>query len=629
LEDMDNDGLKDLIGINREFINNGYPIYYYKRLNSDTFDTTARISTVPNNNSTVRFFGDVNNDGKKDVIVSLPGATLSFVTYLNDGTGRFLTATTPVVAELNTERIIAVADLNNDGKSDLVTTTEAGSQTSAVYYRLTQANNSFGPSVLISLISGYIQTAINVEDFNGDGLKDILYYNNQGNFGLNMMINSPNLNFTRITLTGYYPSIQFADFNNDGKKDFTENVTQQPNIYKIKVSMNNGNNNFSSFEITVPFDFSDANYGDFDGDQKTDILLFARYENRGFFLRNQGNNTFTGQEFRRKFGENSIDAVDLDGKNDAVSMQRGFVDRTLGTGNSTYLIYNAVAFNKNVCNPVGQTKIVDFNGDGFIDRAFWNPTTGYWRYYTGTAQTDQVYFQFGLGSLGDVPVPNDYDGDGKTDYAIYRKSTGTWYIYRTSDQQYTIFRFGLAEDKPVPADFDGDDKADIAVYRPSDGNWYIWLSQTNQFYAAHFGTAEDKPIPADYDGDGKADIAVYRPTGGVWYRINSSNSSYSVIQYGISTDKLVPGDFDGDGKINIGVFRDGVWYLLKDNFSTSVFFFGQAGDIPLFGTEEGYGYDYLAVYRRSSNRFYGNAYDPYNVGNTANETFVSTILPNE
>jgi hypothetical protein len=644
-EDIDNDGLKDLIGYT---FDNGNKIYLYKRLTPNSFDPIPAESTITNANS-LEIFGDVNNDGKKDLIVSHNTTPNILTTYLNNGTGRFIANTTGVNANID-EQILTSVDLNNDGKTDILTTIQSRQFTTTLYYRITQPDNSFGPATTITTFPGNIvyPFTLSTDDLNGDGLKDIAFVNYTASINptLYVFTNSAGLTFTE-TFSTIFPSesVRPIDLNNDGKKDFVSlgySDTPNTNTRKLKILMNTGTS-FTTSEIVITnasFPSGDSNYyindnffGDFDGDGKTDIIF--PLEKSYLFLKNQGNNTFSQQEFRSFLQAASIESINNDSKADLITFERPFVGGTLNVPGAVYFQYNSVTLKQNACTPAGQTKTVDFDGDGKTDLAFWNPANGNWRYYTGNQQSQQVSFQFGLGSLGDVPTPNDYDGDGITDYAVYRKPTGTWYVRRSSDQQYIVFRFGLAEDNPISADYDGDGKADFAVYRPSEGNWYVWLSQNNQFYAAHFGSPEDKPVPSDYDGDGKADLTVYRPSSGVWYRLNSSNNSYSVVQYGISTDKPVPADFDGDGKSNIAVYRDGVWYVLRDDFSSAVFFWGTANDIPFFGKS-----DYLEpaafVYRRTANAAYSNIYYSlsgygltFNTGSSFNETFVSTILPNE
>jgi hypothetical protein len=648
VEDFDNDGLNDIFGFKLTEGGN-LQIYYYKRLSATSFDTTSR-NTVITNARGVFVFGDVNNDGKKDLIITHSvNQQMILTTYLNDGTGRFLT-TTPAVNVDNNETFYVAGDLNNDGKADVLSTIQNGGN-STLYYRLAQPDNSFGAATQITTFPSFLaygayihasNSSIFIEDLNNDGLKDIAYTPYATNT-LRVLTNQGNAAFTETVSSGFWQSssrLKSVDLNADGKKDFVSAPVNDPNA-KIKILANDGNNSFTVSETSIPPEYVGAynegvDYvtGDFDADGKADIIVPGA--KKYLFLKNQGNFTFTPQEFKSYLNIKLAELIDGDAKTDIISINRPFIDgyQRLQTPNALFSLYSAVRFRRNVCNPVGQTKTVDFNGDGFTDRAFWNPSTGVWRYYTDNTQNNQVYFQWGSGAAGDVPVPQDYDGDGQTDYAVFRKSDGNWWIVRSSDGQVVTFKFGITEDKPIPADYDGDGRADFAVFRPSEGNWYVWLSQSNQFYAAHFGLSEDKPLPADYDGDGKADICVFRPSTGVWYRTNSSDNSFFAVQYGVADDKPVPADFDEDGKANIAVFRNGAWYVLKNDFSTYTFYWGTANDIPFLGYE----YQSAAfVYRKTASAIYTTiyaetfpgTYTTYSTGNSFNETFVSTVLPAE
>lgn len=207
-EDFDNDGLNDIFGFSPTSTNS-YQIYYYKRLTSNSFDTTSKNTTIANINSDFGVFGDVNNDGKKDLIVSHTTSPPILTTYLNDGTGRFSTNTLAVNVN-NNETFRIAGDLNNDGKADVLSTIfNSGNYTSNLYYRFAQPDNSFGAAVLITNFYSFLSHSnypspsdIIIEDLNNDGLKDIAFVTyaviNQPVFTLKVLTNSGNNTFARL-----------------------------------------------------------------------------------------------------------------------------------------------------------------------------------------------------------------------------------------------------------------------------------------------------------------------------------------------------------------------------------------------------------------------------------------------
>jgi hypothetical protein len=260
--------------------------------------------------------------------------------------------------------------------------------------------------------------------------------------------------------------------------------------------------------------------------------------------------------------------------------------------------------------PAPVIRSFDFDGDFRADVSVWRPSDGRWL-IRKTSNNTQDTTTWGLGSLGDKPVPADYDGDGKTDFAVWRGGEGNWYILKSSDGGLLLYGWGSGTlgDRPVPADYDGDGKADVAVFRPSEGDWYIRNSSNGSITVRGWGTPTDKPVPADYDGDGKADVAVWRSSDGNWYIINSSNNTATIKQWGISTDQPVPGDYDGDGKSDIAVWRpnDGTWFIVGScHGTTTVRGWGSVslGDLAVPADYDGDGKTDIAVWRAGEGNWY-------------------------
>ncbi len=621
LGDVDGDGRKDLVGFTMSTQRRTNPVnlVVYKR-SATGFDIAPVVTNVGSSFDTDGFdMIDTNNDGKLDIInFGNPGSgDHSLTTYLGDGNGGFTLGASTVIGYLPYR---SFGDVNGDGRPDLI-----ASWSGNTYLSLMQADGTFG-----QITQSWTGTFGFIRDFNNDGKNDILiwYFNatehkilyNQGNATFTQGPAFPNV---AASFLG-----DIKDLNGDGRLDFvTATYISGGNAY-VAVYLGQSAGGFTVTEKNLgptttnnpgwPAKLADAN-----GDGDSDLIVF------GFKSFSVGTNNGAGQFTMATrqpsydvlmFGGNlppALDDFNGDGRADLISVNRELVFKNMA---------DVVKVRQNTCTPFGQTKFVDFDGDDQTDLGYFRASDGTWL-YRGT-RTDSNVSILGFGTTGDIPVPQDYDGDAFTNRAFFHPSTGTWHIMDPAGGISAV-QWGLSGDKPVPSDFDGDGKANVAIYRPSNGTWWILNSSNGSYDVYTFGISEDIPVPMDYDGDGRSDAAVYRPSTGVWY-IQKSSGGYFITPWGTGTDIPIPGDYDNDGHADLAVYRsNGQWwvYRLRDNQLALLGIGGGAGDVPVPITRDVYGTN-VAVYRPTAEQLWeANQYVQSFTG-FGNNKIVSTILPN-
>ena len=220
--------------------------------------------------------GDFNGDGKVDLAVASFGEKLErgvISIALGNGDGTFQK---PVFYELGTStkrtHMIAVADLNNDGRLDLVVA-NAG----VLFYPgdvtvlLGNGDGTFGTPAIYS--AGQDPFSVALGDYNGDGKLDlavadesvsqvsILAGNGDGTFGAPTAFATGTLPF----------SVAAADFNGDGKLDL---VTANENSNDATLLPGRGDGTFGA-PISVPADQAPqfVTVADFNGDAAPDIAV--------------------------------------------------------------------------------------------------------------------------------------------------------------------------------------------------------------------------------------------------------------------------------------------------------------------------------------------------------------------
>jgi uncharacterized repeat protein (TIGR01451 family) len=173
--------------------------------------------TGPFSPSSVKI-ADLNADGKADLVVGDSNYGGLIAVLLGDGTGSFGPATT-FSSGLNNVESLAVADLNLDGHPDLV----IGAGSPSVAVMLGDGTGGFGLPTSYPLAGGFgVTFGVAVADLNGDGSPDLLATG--GNSNVSVWLGDGSGVFGPSTLYslggGSSPSsLATGDFNGDGRPD--------------------------------------------------------------------------------------------------------------------------------------------------------------------------------------------------------------------------------------------------------------------------------------------------------------------------------------------------------------------------------------------------------------------------
>jgi hypothetical protein len=184
-----------------------------------TFQAATMYSTSPSGSGGAMgvAIGDVNNDGKPDLLAS-NFAQNTVGILLNGGNGQFANLTT--VATQAGPAGIALADLNQDGNLDMVV---ANLSFNTATVRYGAGDGTFANHLFTSAGSGPASVAL--ADFGGSGFSSAAFANSKGN-GVTIVAGAADgafadtYNFVVSKNMAPRPSYAVsADFNGDGKPD--------------------------------------------------------------------------------------------------------------------------------------------------------------------------------------------------------------------------------------------------------------------------------------------------------------------------------------------------------------------------------------------------------------------------
>lgn len=305
--------------------------------------------------------GDFNGDGSNDIAVTT-FLSQRVYTMLNDSSGALLTT-----ASVATSRPgpIETADLNGDGKLDLVTGNAAGA---SVTILMGNGDGTFsGPTNFVT--HGNIR-GIAIGDVDGDGKLDIASSNSDGFVSVLMGNGDGTFQTQTAYLAGSNPlSIALGDINGDGSLDM---VTGNESANSVSVFLNQGDGTFQFTSLLSPAASTpqDVELADLNGDGNIDMVVACRNGNAVSISLGNGDGTF-GNAVAYAAGLQTSDVAvgDLNGDGyldvAAANINTSDISVLLGNGDGTFQSQFAFVVG---LNP-GPIEIVDLNGDGKLDIA--------------------------------------------------------------------------------------------------------------------------------------------------------------------------------------------------------------------------------------------------------------------
>lgn len=452
-----------------------------KKYQSAVLPASNRVQSYAN-----LLVGDVDGDGKPEII------TLNFLTnsYFSNGIQIFnhdltLKKTIPVQAsETYVTLPLAIGDVNNDGKPEIIYGTGYRNVTGGLYYRLL-AYHTDGTLVWTSsdsYISSYTSTyfhssSISIADLDGDGKVEILagdriFAGESGKLLATLPAGGRGLqkNASTTIVSGYLPAI--GDIDGDGIQEIACGNT----TYRVTIN-SRINPALNSVAIVGKINMVDGytSLADIDGDGLLDVVVVGRPTN----------------------GDDS----------------QMYVWSGVGTAN----------------NQIGQTVLGSSYKLGPSDPGY-NPA-----------------WANSYGKNGSRPFIGDIDGDGRPEIAYTSYALLGIFSYDSTTKKFVRrFRTGTTDTSAATTlslfDFNQDGRAEL-VYRDETllrimqftDNGTGGFNCTETTFPCLSGTHTEYPVIADINDDGHAEIIVSgedpsdRPHGGI-------NNNVRIMVFGSPTN---------------------------------------------------------------------------------------------
>ena len=626
IADIDGDGKVDIVCPNQGASN----IYLLRNTSSGAgivnFSTSVLTSGVGSSGPRGVSIGDLDGDGKPDLVIANSYAG-TITIYKNNCSAGFISFGSKTDYTMNsgtTTMTTQIADLDGDGKLDILVP-NANTNNFITVLR----NNSSGGNISLQSLINYTigvgsssPSFIAVADVDADGKPDIVTANTTTNTLsiIRNQINGPVITSFTPTSSGVGGSVIISGINLTGTTDVSfggvaaTSFTQVSSTAiiatvgsgasgNVTVTTPNGTSSLAGFTFTVPvptitsFSPTSGIIGSTVTITGTNFSATAA-NNIAYFGGVKATVTAasaTSLTVTVPYGT-TYQPISVTTSNLTAYSAKPFIVTFAGGGSSfTASSFSRTDISSTGCNSVG---FHDLDGDGKLDVVVAsNSTFKGISVYRNTCTVGNLSFatrqDFASINGSFIVCAADYDGDGKQDIAYVNNSNNTVGILRNLSSVGNIslgsevyYSTGANPFYIASGDFDGDGKPDLVVCNVSGANVSLYLNTStvgNISFASKIDiSVGSQPIGAaiaDLDGDGKVDIITsnqgannitilknYSSVGNLSFVKNSTD--YGT---GSSPRCVSAGDIDGDGKIDLVVGNSGSVYTVSvlRNLSTS------------------------------------------------------------
>lgn len=543
----------------------------------------------------------MNGDGNLDLIA--PDLSNSTVAVLyGSGDGTFPSSAEFAIASQTTPTGVAVGDFNKDAKPDIVVASATGCcpLRGGISVLLNIGNGTFQSPVLYSNPSGVDNGLVAVADLNADGKLDVVESSEGGN---NVAVFLGNGDGTFQTAKPYYvpwaSAVAIGNLTSDKKPDIVASSYPDGTVWAL---VNKGSGNFQlsgvysadSSAMAMVTGMAIA-LADFNGDKKLD---FVAGNPAGQFVTiglGNGDGTFRDSaHYNQSVGmwTNGIAVADFnrDGNPDIVQAGGGTgvgLSLMLGTSHGVFKAPTFIDLGVGANGRVTFVRALDVNGDGKPDIVCENSkgVVVLLGLGTGKFKTPVTY----PASPTSYPVLSwlaDLNGDGKLDIVTSNKDGTMSVLLNNGSGTFgtaTVFASGTGAYPSafVLADFNGDTKVDIIVGDFQADNLQLLLGNGNgTFQSPVLLSSPVRPgavIAADFNKDSKLDLAIPSndDSGSLAILLGNGNGTFTTgnvyewfddstcnpLPCGHYPSSLVAVDLNGDNNLDLAIAPRNPWYL--------------------------------------------------------------------